>query len=690
MRVNPRSSAVSRILHLLSVAVVVVLVSARYSYFVWEFSGRLMDRASVRTPWAVSPQDFTIFQNFRWDHDGKPIQRRGWSISGETPTLPSSPGIVTGEEALHFHYSTGTAIQDRVMVGGSDGKLYYRQASSYTAEADFDTEKKGAGDTWVLKQFQNIVLAARGSQRTGGAAYLQLYDPGFTYASSHQVRAGIATSPTITLSAQSSGGLPDGSQWCYLVTLKKYNNVEGGGDITKAALITVSSPNFTVRVDVPETTDPNALGVKYFRIYRARQADPSAQTNADICGEFDFIKEIAVTQSTWDDDGTASAEDLDAQVHPDFGLRDTPYPFKVIEIWNNRVWAAESTDGATNPAPRGELWFSDVNCYDCWRNAHTIHIGRERGERIQCLHAFHNKLIVGTNAAIYAVVGDSPANFVVVPVSDNAACASYWAMAEADGVLYWLSGSTAYAYNGATLEPVGDDVSRLLALRTDKKDHYLARAIANLPNSEIWFALNPAGGSANFPTRVMVYNYEARKWAEFSFGDPGGLSGVTARISALLAAPGAAPQGYRETSAATENKLTTFEGASVYRDAEGTSSAQTITAQMQSGAFGDFLLEKDFRRYYFGFREPGATHNVTVALTAYFEGPAAEYAFSDALTFTGDSGNTGNLRTYRAYVNAAAKGKWLVMSVTHSTYDGAMLVNPQFLAVQYSEVRNDE
>lgn len=661
-----------------------ITVDHQYSYTTFDFSGKYLNRLSdYQSPWNVGQQDLIELSNLRYDPSGRLQLRRGWKIVS-TAALPTGSPYHVGETTVSFLYSNAGTFDRQTLVGTNNAGLYKDAGASYT---NLFTGVVAAGDTWNFTPINNSVVVARGS--TSGLSFnLTVYDPTINVIGNYAIEVGITKGVTLTgVTPVAGGSIPTGTHYCYLATYKKYTLDEGGADYEKAIQVGLSGANLTARVDVPEeSTDPNIKGYKYFDIYRADVVNAFAKKMRDVCGTFYRVKEIPTTTSTWDDDGTTTTEDLDLLTQPDYGIIDVPYTFKYCDGMHGRLWCAGSTDGASGASPPGVLYYTDVACIHCWRATQYLVVGKDRGERIQCLKHVRRGMFIGTDKATYFVDGTSPADYLPTLISDKIGCSSNWSVVESNGILYWYFSGMVYELDGNQIIRIGDDVSAILnSVSTTAKDYFLAHAVADDPAFEIWFFLNDS--ATTYPTTALVWNYRFERWTKWQYLYRSGSDVTNLQVSGCLYTPNTAPDCYFGNTVAADNKRGTFD----YQTGDGvstTGASVTYQGVVGTGTFGDPIDTKKARKMYIEFTDPGVAFNYYTTIYGQFE--AKDDGGSMDLTEAYSALNTGYQMQTREEVDATVKGKYFWMCSALDGGSGNVLPSIGRTTVQYYPDGADE
>jgi hypothetical protein len=188
------------------------------------------------------------------------------------------------------------------------------------------------------------------------------------------------------------------------------------------------------------------------------------------------------------------------------------YTPKYIEQNNNVMFYAGFSQSPS------DVWFTELAQPEQLDPDYSFEVRTNDGDRITATKAFQNELIVFKQNSFHKVIGDNPANFQLVEVTQRFGCLSNKTVVDFNQSLVWLDKRGIVRYNGASWDlistPVEDIFRRLnISAAIDK-----AVAINYEYRNQVWFGIPIDNSSVNNLT--VVWDYLLDAWTFFEGFSP--------------------------------------------------------------------------------------------------------------------------------------------------------------------------
>ena len=180
-------------------------------------------------------------------------------------------------------------------------------------------------------------------------------------------------------------------------------------------------------------------------------------------------------------------------------------PVSMVELYNSRLFAAG------DPAHPARLYWSAIpgedRSLEDWSSAEeSENVGggyvevEADSDPITAIAALSNQLVIFKKNSLYRLLGDRPGNFRICPVNAAMDSCTQGALVRLGDVLYFLTRSGLYYYDGqmARRYPDGDKVQKFL------RGADLSSCTAAAHENRLYFALREGNGPCN--DAVLVYD----------------------------------------------------------------------------------------------------------------------------------------------------------------------------------------
>lgn len=182
---------------------------------------------------------------------------------------------------------------------------------------------------------------------------------------------------------------------------------------------------------------------------------------------------------------------------------------KYIANHSDRVWVADGNS----------LYFSvldtsvteeNFNDFDTANNAGQINVPAGKGDTITGIYSFGNALFVFQRKAIYAIYGNSPANFELRNITNETGMIDKRTLVEYEDFLVFLSDSGVYMFDGSNLKNISDNkVNSLIDTWASK-----TTPVATQWDNKYLIAYTPSGGSYN--SEALFYDFTRNIWGKMT------------------------------------------------------------------------------------------------------------------------------------------------------------------------------
>lgn len=190
------------------------------------------------------------------------------------------------------------------------------------------------------------------------------------------------------------------------------------------------------------------------------------------------------------------------------GAVTVPLP-QYIANYSNRVWTL--TDNTINFSVLDTSVTEDhFNDFDTTNNSGIINISAGKGDTGTGLYALGNALFVFQRRAIWAIYGNSPANFELRNITNEIGLIDKRTLVEYNDVLLFLSDSGVYMFDGSNLKNISDGVVN---------STIEAWANSSSPTATLWdnkyvIGYTPGGDAHN--SEALFYDITRGVWGRFN------------------------------------------------------------------------------------------------------------------------------------------------------------------------------
>lgn len=190
------------------------------------------------------------------------------------------------------------------------------------------------------------------------------------------------------------------------------------------------------------------------------------------------------------------------------GTVTVPLP-QFIENFQNRVWTL--TDNTLNFSVLDTSVTEDhFNDWDTSNNSGVINIPAGKGDTGTGLYALGNALFVFQRRAIWAVYGNSPANFELRNITNEIGLINKKTLVEYNDVLLFLSDSGVYMFDGSNLKNISDGVVNTSIDSWANK----TSPVATLWDNKYVLSYTPNGDAHN--AEALFYDITRGAWGRFN------------------------------------------------------------------------------------------------------------------------------------------------------------------------------
>lgn len=190
------------------------------------------------------------------------------------------------------------------------------------------------------------------------------------------------------------------------------------------------------------------------------------------------------------------------------GAVTVPLP-QFIANYSNRVWTL--TDNTINFSVLDTSVTEDhFNDFDTTNNSGVINIPAGNGDTGTGLYALGNALFVFQRRAIWAIYGNSPANFELRNITNEIGMINKRTLVEYNDVLLFLSDSGVYMFDGSNLKNISDDVVN----STIEAWANQTSPVATLWDNKYIIGYTPGGDAHN--SEALFYDITRGVWGRFN------------------------------------------------------------------------------------------------------------------------------------------------------------------------------
>lgn len=176
-----------------------------------------------------------------------------------------------------------------------------------------------------------------------------------------------------------------------------------------------------------------------------------------------------------------------------------------IENYSNRIWTL--TNNTLNFSVLDtSVTEEHFNDWDTSNNSGIINIPAGKGDTGTGLYALGNALFVFQRHAIWAVYGNSPANFELRNITNEIGMVDKRTLVEWGDTITFLSDKGVYMFDGSNLKNISDGVVNSTIESWANK----TSAVATLWQNSYIIGYTPGGGAAN--TEALYYDYTRNVW----------------------------------------------------------------------------------------------------------------------------------------------------------------------------------
>lgn len=186
------------------------------------------------------------------------------------------------------------------------------------------------------------------------------------------------------------------------------------------------------------------------------------------------------------------------------GTQTAPTP-DFIANYSNRIWTltGNTLNFSVLDTSVTEEHFND---FDTTNNSGIINVPPGNGDTGTGLYALGNALFVFQRKAIWAVYGNSPANFELRNITNEIGMIDKRTLVEWGDVVVFLSDEGVYLFDGSNLKNISDGVVNV-AIRAWANQ---TSAVATLWKNKYLISYTPSGGSAN--SEALFYDLTRGIW----------------------------------------------------------------------------------------------------------------------------------------------------------------------------------
>lgn len=256
---------------------------------------------------------------------------------------------------------------------------------------------------------------------------------------------------TLTAGAVSAGGGQVGTYY-YVFT---YSNGLQESSPSPATGAFVSAGQLAV-ITIPTSTDPQVTTINAYRV-------------GGSLGQWQFVAAYpnGLSSQFLDTQADIFVTGQNLVQH-----RDPPANFTAIASHKDRMWGF-GVNTVYNPTPGGsiasygpqpaDLWYStfaEPTSFDSV--SQTLQVGREQsGDIAVGLSSLGSVLMAFKSKTTWMVYGSDPTSFVVLKTFDIG-CVTQTSIVTAEGIVYWLATQGVYAFDGASLQYLSQDIQPTL------------------------------------------------------------------------------------------------------------------------------------------------------------------------------------------------------------------------------------
>ena len=384
---------------------------------------------------------------------------------------------ITNNNPLPSSWFIGTATRYKIyrLNGGAST---YQYIGTYTGgNMDDSVDENILSPSSTLGPFDNLPIA--------DTAKTDLF-----------VAADLPPTPTLTNATLVAGGtLTSGSTYEYLIT--RYDEILGiESGPSNLVTATPSAGNLTVAVNSPSSPGNHYV----YKCYRR-----------NVTSNEQFYYYIGSTTSggaSFNDTGFANSSPRIT----DPGAFDSILNCAYAEQHLNRLWQAIPASSTLFPEYKRTIVFSEDGDFFRYYTNNFILIG-ETNTPITGLVSFLGNLVVFKEKEIYAIVGNSPANFRVITISKEYGCSSANSITIYSNKLRFANGQGVYSFDGINVTKISKTINNLyLANMTDSVKCTLSSGVF----ASLGLLIISIGSNLSLVYNIEESNQDEELWYTFT------------------------------------------------------------------------------------------------------------------------------------------------------------------------------
>lgn len=187
---------------------------------------------------------------------------------------------------------------------------------------------------------------------------------------------------------------------------------------------------------------------------------------------------------------------------------------KTCAAYSNYLVVGNTFEGSTSFPSR--IRWSDINNTESFPDLNYWDVEPDDGDQIVSIVTFEDSVYIFKRHSIYRMLvtgGEGPDAFIIRPLSRNIGA---WAKNSVKVIpnvgIAFLAQNTAYIYDGANLEPIGDPIQRTF----DAVNRQMwAKAVGEVypKRYQYWLSVSVAGTTND---EVLVYDYVQKAWTTYT------------------------------------------------------------------------------------------------------------------------------------------------------------------------------